>query len=123
MKLKRFRVQMYKCVLDSGWIEMSNLTVLVGKNEAGKTSLLRALHKFNPFEPESYSIPREWPRGQRGERSDSQVVCSVEFELSPQEISDLKHIVAPGCDLSRLVVTRDYAGRFDVQFPKSVFAE
>src|SRR3954469_9077203 len=109
MKLKRFRVQMYKCVLDSGWIEMSNLTVLVGKNEAGKTSLLRALHKFNPFEPESYSIPREWPRGQRGERSDSQVVCSAEFELNNQELTDLKQITNGKFDSRNLIVSKDYA--------------
>lgn len=49
MFLKAFRVQMYKCILDSGWIEVSPLTVLIGKNESGKTSLLNALYRFNPF--------------------------------------------------------------------------
>src|SRR5437867_8282011 len=107
MKLKRFRVQMFKCVLDSGWVDVTDLTVLVGKNEAGKTSLLRALHKFNPFDPEPYSIPREWPRGHRGERSDSQIVCSAEFELAAQEIADLKQITTEKLDATKLVVTRD----------------
>ena len=123
MKLKRFRVQMFKCVLDSGWVDVSELTVLVGKNEAGKTSLLRALHKFNPFDPEPYSIPREWPRGHRGERSESQVVCSAEFELNSVEIGDLKQITTEKVDATKLVVTRDYAGRFEVIFPESVFPE
>ena len=81
MKLKRFRVQMFKCILDSGWVDVTDLTVLVGKNEAGKTSLLKALQKFNPLTPEPYSMAREWPRGHRGERSDSQVVCQAEFRL------------------------------------------
>jgi AAA15 family ATPase/GTPase len=49
MEIKAFRVQMYRCILDSDWIEVTPLTVVVGKNEAGKTTLLRALQKFNPF--------------------------------------------------------------------------
>src|SRR5436190_22677170 len=123
MKLKRFRVQMYKCILDSGWVDVFNLTVLVGKNEAGKTSLLKALHKFNPFDPEPYSVAREWPRGHRGERSDSQIVCSAEFELSNQELSDLKQITTGKFDSKTLTITRDYAGRFKVIFPATVFPE
>ncbi len=86
MKLKAFRVEMYKGVLDSGWIEVENLTVLVGKNESGKTTLLRALHKLNPFEPDPYVIAREWPRGHRRERSDAQVVCTARFELAAAEV-------------------------------------
>lgn len=35
MQLTEFRVQMYKCVIDSGWVEVEPLTVLVGKNESG----------------------------------------------------------------------------------------
>ena len=45
---------MYKGIIDSGWVKVNPLTVLVGKNESGKTLLLRALHKFNPYIPELY---------------------------------------------------------------------
>jgi len=121
MKLRRFKVQMFKSILDSGWVEVTDLTVLVGKNEAGKTSLLRALHKFNPFSPAPYSIPREWPRGHRGERSDAQVVCSAEFELAPAEVESLKQITTEQVAVSSLLITRDYAGRFEVKFPEGIF--
>jgi energy-coupling factor transporter ATP-binding protein EcfA2 len=120
MNLKRFRVQKFKCVVDSGWVDVDELTVLIGKNEAGKTSLLRALHQFNPFKTEPYSIPRDWPRGHRGERADSQVVCSAEFELLDEEIDWLKEITGGQPDGQRVIVTRDYAGRFAVRFPESV---
>jgi len=123
MKLKRFKVQMFKGILNSGWVEVMDLTVLVGKNEAGKTSLLRALHKFNPFHPEPYSIPREWPRGHRGERTDSQVVCSTEFELDATEVAELKNITTEKVDANKLTITRDYAGRFEVKFPGGVFPD
>ena len=62
MKLKRFRVQNFRNVTDSGWVEMDDILTLVGKNESGKTSILKALWKFNPFEEQPYSLDREWPR-------------------------------------------------------------
>lgn len=123
MKPVQFCVKMYKSVLDSGWVKLSQLTVLVGKNEAGKTSLLRALHKFNPFKPEPYSIPREWPRGHRGERSDKQIVCTVEFELSTEEMVELEKITPQTITDNHIQITRDYGGRFEVLFPPDIFPD
>ena len=37
MKLEAFRLQNYKKVQDTGWVDCEAMTVLVGKNEAGKT--------------------------------------------------------------------------------------
>jgi AAA15 family ATPase/GTPase len=51
MRPVAFRVQMYKSVIDSSWIDLGKLTVVVGKNESGKTTLLKALHKFKPWMP------------------------------------------------------------------------
>ncbi|MDB6065681.1 MAG: hypothetical protein JWR26_1889 [Pedosphaera sp.] len=123
MKLARFRIQNYKCILDSEWVNVSGLTVLVGKNEAGKTSLLKALHKFNPFKPEPYSISREWPRGFRGQRADSQVVCTAEFELAADEIKALQELTTSQLPIERIQVTRDYSGRIEVLFPEGMFTE
>jgi hypothetical protein len=48
MKLVKFQVRNYRSVIDSGEVSLaSDLTVLAGKNEAGKTVLLRALEAFN----------------------------------------------------------------------------
>ena len=69
MQLKGFRVWSYRPILDSGWVDLEDITVIVGKNESGKTALLKALHKFNPFKPEPYTLEREWPRGHRKMRS------------------------------------------------------
>src|SRR2546423_5513603 len=110
MKLTAFRIQRYKSILDSGWIEVSPLTVLVGKNESGKTTVLRALHKFNPFDPEPYTLDREWPRSQRKGRSENQVVCSTRFELSPEESGELLTLTGGKPLPAELVVTRDYKG-------------
>jgi len=124
MKLIEFRVQMYRCILDSGWIKVTPLTVVVGKNEAGKTTLLRALHKFNPFKPEPYSMDSEWPRGHRKQRSDAQVVCAARFELSPEEKEELAKLTDQAIDdLTTIEVTKDYAGRFEVLFPSNLFPD
>jgi len=62
MKLKAFRIMNYKCVDDSGEVPIGDYTVLVGKNESGKTAILRAIHKFNPATPMSNNGLREFPR-------------------------------------------------------------
>lgn len=45
MELISFRVQNFRSIVDSGWIDFSKdgVTVLVGQNESGKTSILQAL--------------------------------------------------------------------------------
>ena len=107
MELAFFRIQMYKCILDSGDVEVTPLTVLVGKNESGKTALLKALHKFNPFEPEPYNIEREWPRARRKERSEDQLVCTAQFRLDSEEKDALKELTGQDITLDTLAITRD----------------
>ena len=46
MPLIAFRITNFRSVVDSGWVSFSadDVTVLVGQNESGKTSILQALH-------------------------------------------------------------------------------
>jgi predicted ATP-dependent endonuclease of OLD family len=54
MKLREFRVREFRSIWDSGPVEIdSQVTCLVGKNEAGKTALLTALYRTNPIIPEA----------------------------------------------------------------------
>ncbi len=89
MEIKAFKVTNYRSITDSGWIDLEDLTVLVGKNESGKTSLLRALHKFNPFSPEPYSLDKEWPKGNRKARDQKAIVCRVRFQLDAVEQKEI----------------------------------
>src|SRR5258707_726350 len=123
MKLTAFRIHRYKSILDSGWIEVSPLTVMVGKNESGKTTVLKALHKFNPFDPEAYALDREWPRSQRKGRSENQVVCSTRFELTAEESEEILRLTDGQALLTELMVTRDYKGRMEVGLPDNLFPE
>ena len=69
MKLKSVQVMNYKCVEDSTEFEVRPVTCLVGKNEAGKTSLLEALHKLNPDVKQMgrFDLLLEYPRRRRKE--------------------------------------------------------
>ncbi len=46
--LESFRIQNYRSIIDSGWKNLStdNITILIGQNESGKTSVLEALQSF-----------------------------------------------------------------------------
>ena len=123
MELISFCVTMYKGILDSGSVEVNPLTVLVGKNESGKTTLLKALHKLNPHTPEPYVMAKEWPRGRRREQSEEQVVCRAKFRLSNQEKSEIAQIAESETFSDIVEVSRDYAGDLAVNFKGKIFPD
>jgi len=123
MKLSEFRIEMYKSILDSQWVRVTDLTVLVGKNEVGKTSLLRGLHKFNPFHAEPYDIQREWPRAHRDKRTDKQIVCRTRFKIDAEENKRLSEITGKPIQIDVLEITKNYAGEFEALFPSDHFPD
>ena len=122
MELISFCVTMYKGILDSGSVEVNPLTVLVGKNESGKTTLLKALHKLNPHTPEPYVMAKEWPRGRRREQSEEQVVCRAKFRFSDQEKSELTQIAENATFPDTVEVSRNYAGELKIDFEGEIFS-
>ena len=49
MKLTKVRIREFQSIQDSTEFEIGDVTCLVGKNEAGKTALLKALYRLNPI--------------------------------------------------------------------------
>ncbi len=124
MKLTAFRIENYRCIQDSGWVEIDDIAVIVGKNESGKTSLLKGLWKFNPFHDVGYDLNREWPRGRRKEMSKDKVVSTVRFRLSPEEIALVEGIHETAKEITAVEITRDYNGHYRYRFlPNSPAAE
>ena len=66
MKLKATRIQNYQSIIDSNEFEIGEVTCLVGKNESGKTAILRALSRLNPLNQQDakYEGIRDYPRSQ-----------------------------------------------------------
>jgi len=76
MKLTKVRINKYKCFLQPQEVSIEkDITVLVGKNESGKTALLEAIAKSNYFEDnpnfvfdDTYDFPKnEWKRYQKSD--------------------------------------------------------
>ncbi|HEX2982444.1 MAG TPA: AAA family ATPase [Ignavibacteriales bacterium] len=116
MKLKSFRIENFRCIHDSGWIDADNITALVGKNESGKTAILRALHKFNPYKNEEYSLDREWPRGKRKERSGDKIAARVRFVFTESEFRELSEIDPNLKNIEYVEISKNYAGRYSFSF-------
>ena len=123
MDLVAFRVSMYKGIVDSGWVEVNPLTVLVGKNESGKTSLLKSLHKLNPYTSEPYDMAKEWPRGRRRERDEEYIVCRAKFRLSDEDKSELVQLAERENVPETVEVSRNYAGQLEVNFGEDIFPD
>lgn len=64
MKLKTVSVVDYKSVRTSQHFDVTDITCLVGKNEAGKTTLLEALYRLNPVIAEhgKFDVVDDYPR-------------------------------------------------------------
>lgn len=128
MKALRFRVQNYRNIDDSGWIDLDQVTAFVGRNESGKTTLLKALHKFNPASKEPYNPRREFPRDRytrdyvsRGDQAGKWAVCSVEFEI-PQSIKDkLADDARPANQIpEKAIVTKRYDGTLAIRYEPTI---
>jgi energy-coupling factor transporter ATP-binding protein EcfA2 len=90
MRLTRFKVTKYRNVMDSGWIDVNDITAFVGQNEAGKSNLFEALYRINSFsQNETYNIDEDWPVDDWGNKDASALVCETNFALNGAEIKDL----------------------------------
>ena len=119
----RFQVLNYRNIDDSGWIPLERITAFVGRNESGKTTLLKALHKFNPAIEESYTAQREFPR----DRFTSQYsdggdwpVCKVEFELSVDFQKELGEQLSGTTIPRKAILTRYYDGNLDFEYDTEI---
>ena len=120
MKLKSVQVRNFKCIEDSGRFDVCPVTCLVGKNEAGKTSLLEALHKLNPDVPElgEFDVLLEYPRRRRKEyqkraATEPDDALITRWELEDKDVQAIQESLGSDVLPSRIVEVRKgyYPGR------------
>lgn len=118
MLLQAFRIQNYKKVRDTGWISCRDLTVLVGKNEAGKSAIFRALSKINPSDGEKYDGLKEFPRSRYVTEFKQRdwPAAGARFKLSELDQQSVAAIDPELDKVDTVTVTRHYSWELVVSF-------
>jgi ABC-type branched-subunit amino acid transport system ATPase component len=125
MILKTAHVTKYKCVKDSTEFSIdTNVTCLVGKNEAGKTTILEALSKLKPVREEDgkFDVTRDYPRH---ELTDYQAVhekrparaVTSKWQLEEDDYKAIEALVGPeGRKIGEVTITKSYANGVTMDF-------
>jgi len=122
MRLIEARVRNYKCVLDSTWLNVDDLTCLVGKNESGKTSVLEALEKIDSVDESRGSfVKTDYPRinlSEYEESSTADIAVDTRWELDDAEVEHINGLVGAEVLKSRIfTLSKDHDNerRWDVK--------
>jgi predicted ATP-dependent endonuclease of OLD family len=114
MKLRRVQVQNFRSIVDSEIVDIEErVTVLVGKNEQGKTNFLKALASFNP---KYRYAPNDLPnhlRAQLEEQTPAEIVV-VTLWLTPSQSEkvSLREVVPEIDPIEEFKISRYYDGHY-----------
>jgi len=102
LRLRKFRVQAFRCIHDSGDIVVGDLAAFVGRNESGKTTILQALSMLDKDETVSELDLCD----EMTERLKSEVrIVEGDFELNHDETEIIKERF-PDLQLKKLKIFR-----------------
>ena len=102
MRLRKFRVQAFRCIHDSGDVVVGDLAAFVGRNESGKTTILQALTMLDKDEVISELDLCD----EMTERLKSEIrIVEGDFDLSQDETEIIKEKF-PSFQLKKLKIFR-----------------
>lgn len=122
MKLKQYRVREFRSIWDSGPIEVDDQTTcFVGKNEAGKTTILTALYRTNPIRKadavfdETYDYPKREVEDYRfavenGEREKA-IVVECTYEMETADFRAIEDVFGPEAFTDKTFRRETYYGK------------
>ncbi len=141
-KLLKFRIQQFRSIIDSDWIDTQDNTCLIGTNESGKTNLLIGLWKLIPANNEIILPLNDYPRKKyvdyqktKGE----EIFASGHYELNEESIKSIRGIftkpapppkeneakqpdeiieIADIVEISEIMIHRKFNGSYIIEFPK-----
>ena len=107
MKLTKVRITEFQSIQDSTEFEIGDVTCLVGKNEAGKTAVLKALYRLLPINDTDgvFDATDHFPRRRLidydedvadGNRDPATVVKAT-FTLESGDVSAITEVFGPDC--------------------------
>ncbi|GGN04189.1 hypothetical protein GCM10011609_49280 [Lentzea pudingi] len=100
MRLEKIKVERFRNFTDAQTMQVEpHVTCLVGKNESGKTTVLKALHRLNPANsPDGFDLAVEYPRrrlarDRRRDNLDEVEPIVAWFSLEGGEVSQVAGIL------------------------------
>lgn len=128
MKLREFHVREFWSIWDSNPIRVDDrVTCLVGKNESGKTALLKALYRTNPINSQdgSFDTTFDYPKRDVGDylqetqdgTREPVVVVSALYELEEEDRQAIAAVLGPDSMKNSEVQISTY---YDNRQPSSV---
>ena len=107
MRLTKVRITEFQSIQDSTEFEIGDTTCLVGKNEAGKTALLKAIYRLNPIikSDGNFDVTDDYPRRNvtdyqeeiDAKRREQAQVVQATYALEPDDIAAVKDRFGPEC--------------------------
>ena len=117
MNLVSFSVQNYRSITKTHKLKIKDSTILIGPNNEGKSNILKALvvvlslisrlgasgipggrmsrlpSRRRYHSHDEYDWDRDFPISLQEESPDGKSICNLEFQLTPEEISEFRHEV------------------------------
>ena len=117
--MNSYCVYNFRSIKESGWVECSNRTTLVGVNESGKTNMLLALWKFNPVREGKIDVLHDMPvtvlsdfRNQKDEIK----FISVKFDIDESDLKSLSELTGKSIqNLKNITVSRYYDEHYEIE--------
>jgi predicted ATPase len=130
MKLKTVTIAEFKSVHSSQPFEVTDITCLVGKNEAGKTALLQALYRLNPVVDSDgkFEVTADYPRNEvedyriaiENKTREHATVVKAVFTLEESDLADLNAKFGEGVIPNRsLTLSKGYSNVLEYELEVS----
>ena len=121
LKLIKFRTRTFRSIDDSGWVDLDDVTALVGINESGKTNLLLSLWKLNPAREGAIDPIPDFPRDRYNEiraMETKPVFITVRFVIDDALAAQIAaKTKLDAKQFNEVEVNRRLDGKFTFRFP------
>ncbi len=123
MIIEKFYIKNYRSILDSGEVNLdSKIAILIGKNESGKTCILKALESFKvdyEYAEDDLCLHSEAKeKVDLGATKGDVEIMKIWFEIEAEDKGKLKEIHPQLTKIKTLIITKYFDNLYQVESPE-----
>ncbi len=123
MIIEKFYIKNYRSILDSGEVNLdSKIAILIGKNESGKTCILKALESFEvdyEYAEDDLCLHSEVKeKVDLGATKGDVEIMKIWFEIEAKDKGKLKEIHPQLTKIKTLIITKYFDNLYQVESPE-----